>query len=89
MTAAVTIHFRNPVLTLACIDSLLADGWSPIMVWDNSEDGGSSMQVLEAKYTADARVHFVSNSINLGFGNGMNAAQPRWVGVATRVRCCW
>lgn len=74
MTAAVTIHFRNPALTLACIDSLLADGWSPIMVWDNSEDGGASMQVLEAKHATDARVQLVRNPINLGFGSGMNAA---------------
>ena len=74
MTAAVTIHFRNPVLTLACIDSLLVDGWSPIMVWDNSEDDGVSMQVLEAKHGTDARVQFARNSLNLGFGSGMNAA---------------
>lgn len=74
MTAAITIHFRNPVLTQGCIDSLLADGWAPILVWDNSADEGGTLQVLEARYAEDARVQLVANATNLGFGKGMNAA---------------
>ncbi len=74
MTAAITIHFRNPVLTQGCIDSLLADGWAPILVWDNSADEGDTLQVLEARYAEDARVRLVANATNLGFGKGMNAA---------------
>lgn len=74
MTAAITIHFRKPELTGKCIDSLLADGWDPILVWDNSGDGGESLEVLEARYTSEPRVLAVRNAINLGFGKGMNAA---------------
>lgn len=74
MSAAITIHFRKPALTAACIDSLLADGWAPILVWDNSEDKGRSLQALVARYAEDARVLLVANPVNLGFGKGMNAA---------------
>lgn len=56
MAAAITIHFRNPELTLKCIESLLIDGWAPVLVWDNSDDGGTSLQKLHDYYGADARV---------------------------------
>ncbi len=72
MTAAITIHFRKPELTARCIDSLLADGWSPVLVWDNSADGGASMQVLQTGYAEDARVELVPHAHNIGFGRGMN-----------------
>ena len=74
MTAAVTIHFRKPELTARCIDSLLADGWSPVLVWDNSADGGASLQGLQARHAGDTRVLFSGTGQNLGFGRGMNAA---------------
>ncbi|MFZ5485705.1 MAG: glycosyltransferase [Pseudomonadota bacterium] len=74
MSAAITIHFRKPALTAACIDSLLADGWAPILVWDNSADDGRSLQTLTARYGKDPRVQLVNNPVNLGFGKGMNAA---------------
>ena len=74
MTAAITIHFRKPELTARCVDSLLADGWNPILVWDNSDDAGASLQALQARYAADPRVVLVGSPSNLGFGKGMNAA---------------
>lgn len=74
MTAAITIHFRKPELTGKCVDSLLADGWDPVLVWDNSGDAGESLKVLEARYATEPRVRVARNAINLGFGKGMNAA---------------
>lgn len=74
MTAAITIHFRKPELTARCIDSLLADGWAPVLVWDNSADEGRSLQMLVARYAGEPRVQIVGNAVNLGFGKGMNAA---------------
>lgn len=74
MSAAITIHFRNPELTAACMDSLLADGWSPILVWDNSADDGATLHTLQKRYGQDTRVLWGCNAINLGFGKGMNAA---------------
>ncbi|CAN7460944.1 hypothetical protein LJR143_002868 [Pseudoxanthomonas sp. LjRoot143] len=73
MTAAITIHFRKPELTSKCVDSLLADGWDPILVWDNSADGGESLKALEAQYAPEPRVRLARNAVNLGFGKGMNA----------------
>lgn len=74
MTAAITIHFRQPDITAACIDSLLVDGWAPVLVWDNSADGGATRRVLQTRFAEDARVQWGHNSSNLGFGKGMNAA---------------
>ena len=74
MTAAITIHFRKPELTARCVDGLLADGWNPILVWDNSADEGRTLQALAARYAGEPRVQLVGNPTNLGFGNGMNAA---------------
>ena len=74
MTAAITIHFRKPELTARCIDSLLADGWAPVLVWDNSADEGCSLRALAARYAGEPRVQLVANQTNLGFGKGMNAA---------------
>lgn len=74
MTAAITIQFKKPELTIICVDSLLADGWSPVLVWDNSDDQGISLSVLQAKYSGDERIHLVCSPANFGFGKGMNAA---------------
>jgi GT2 family glycosyltransferase len=74
VTAAITIHFKEPCLTQGCIESLLADGWAPVLVWDNSEDGGVSLQALQAQFATDARVHWVESPANVGFGQGMNGA---------------
>lgn len=74
MTAAVTIHFRKPDLTIACVESLIADGWSPILVWDNSADGGASARALETRFAREPDVWLVHNDVNLGFGRGMNRA---------------
>lgn len=77
MTAAITIHYRRPELTARCVDSLLADGWAPVLVWDNSADDGASIESLRLKCAGDARVMFAGSGTNLGFGRGMNAALAR------------
>ncbi|HEY1033351.1 MAG TPA: hypothetical protein VGE09_00035 [Pseudoxanthomonas sp.] len=74
MTAAITIHFRDAALTARCLDSLLADGWAPVLVWDNSADEGRSLRDLRARYRDGGPVRFVQAPGNLGFGKGMNAA---------------
>lgn len=74
MTAAITIHFRKAELTQACVESLLTDGWSPVLVWDNSADEGQSIEPLRHHFADDSRVWMVVSRTNLGFGKGMNAA---------------
>ncbi len=80
MSAAITIHFHDSALTARCIDSLMADGWEPVLVWDNSEDDGRSLLHLRARYTDSDKVWFVQASRNLGFGKGMNAAMADLAG---------
>lgn len=80
MSPAITIHFHDSALTARCIDSLLADGWKPVLVWDNSEDGGRSLQHLQARYADSDKVWFVQPPRNLGFGKGMNAAMKDLAG---------
>lgn len=84
MTAAITIHFRKPELTARCIDSLLMDAWSPILVWDNSADGGESLRPLQKRYAGDARVVLVEHSMNIGYGRGMNSALSELAGLGYR-----
>ena len=74
MTAAITLNFRKPGLTIGCVESLLDDGWAPILIWDNSDDMGASLEVLEARFATDPRVLLVRSAVNTGFGKGMNAA---------------
>ena len=74
MSAAITIHFRKPELTATCIKSLLADGWKPVFIWDNSADGGVTAHALQVQFSGDTRVLWGGTGENLGFGKGMNAA---------------
>lgn len=72
MTAALTLNFRKPGLTVHCIRALLADGWGPILVWDNSDDGGDSARIVKREFAANPEVHVVASASNLGFAAGVN-----------------
>lgn len=72
MTAAITINYRKPDLTARCVESLLADGWAPVLVWDNSDDGGVSLKQLQVRFDGIRGVDLVASPKNLGFGAGMN-----------------
>lgn len=74
MTAAVTINFRRPELTIQCVESLLGDGWFPVLVWDNSADDGESMRAIEAGVGGRPEVLLAGSPANLGFAAGMNKA---------------
>ncbi|HEX7802017.1 MAG TPA: hypothetical protein VF471_04600 [Pseudoxanthomonas sp.] len=74
MTPAITINFRKAELTAACVRSLIADGWGPILVWDNSADGGVSAASLRPLLAGMENVHLVESQSNLGFAAGMNRA---------------
>ena len=74
MTPAITINFRKAELTAACVRSLIADGWGPILVWDNSADGGVSAASLRALLAGLENFQLVESQANLGFAAGMNRA---------------
>jgi N-acetylglucosaminyl-diphospho-decaprenol L-rhamnosyltransferase len=81
---AIVLNFRDPGRTQLCIASVLREGALGVVVWDNSEDGGTSAAML--RHDLDSRVELVVSQRNLGFGAGVNAAlshmQARWPGAA-------
>lgn len=74
MSAALTLNYRQPLMTVGCVRSLLADGWGPILVWDNSGDGGRSAAQIRAAFADESRVRVVESPVNLGFAAGVNRA---------------
>ncbi len=67
-----TLNFRDVPRTLRCVNSLLAEGATYVLVWDNSEDGGTSADSLQGKLRHEARVEVVCSSTNLGFAAAVN-----------------
>lgn len=74
MPAAITLNFRKAHLTIACVNSLIADGWDPILIWDNSANDGADARILRDAFCAESRVHVEESPANLGFAAGVNRA---------------
>ncbi|MFT4047581.1 MAG: hypothetical protein QM661_12925 [Solimonas sp.] len=70
--AALTLNYRDPVRTAACVRNLLAEGAGHALVWDNSDDNGASAKTLMQQFADDARVSVVDAGANLGFSAGVN-----------------
>lgn len=69
-----TLNFRDASRTLACVDSMLADGIEKVWIWDNSEDGGVSAREIRQRLTCPNAVVLHESPINLGFAAGVNRA---------------
>ncbi len=67
-----TLNFRDAARTHRCLQSLLAEGACRVLVWDNSEDGGTSARALRAALGAEKRVSIEVSPVNLGFAAGVN-----------------
>ncbi len=67
-----TLNYRDAGRTLTCVQSLLEDGVTYVLVWDNSADDGVSAADLRAKLGGDPRVTIEVSSHNLGFAAGVN-----------------
>lgn len=69
------LHFRTPERTLACLRSLLDDGVHDVVVVDNSEDDGRSLEGmatgLGALRSAGLRPTLLRPQRNLGFAGGV------------------
>ncbi len=72
-----TLNFRDATRTLQSVRSLLADGASRVLVWDNSEDGGRSATALRAVLAGEPRVDIELSDANLGFAAGVNRGIAR------------
>ncbi|WP_430388216.1 glycosyltransferase [Dyella sp. 20L07] len=66
------LNYRDAVRSVACIDSLIAEGISRIVVWDNSEDAGVSAAQIREVYEDDSRISVEVSTHNLGFAAGVN-----------------
>lgn len=66
------LNYRDATRTVRCIASLLDDGISHILVWDNSGDDGASANTLRERLVHESRVSVETTGINLGFAAGVN-----------------
>lgn len=67
-----TLNYRDAARTATCVHSLLGEGAAHVLVWDNSEDSGSSAQALQARLAGESRVTVEISAANLGFAAGVN-----------------
>lgn len=67
-----TLNYRDAERTSRCIISLLAEGVSHILIWDNSEDDEISATNLKQRFSAESRVSIAISPKNLGFAAGVN-----------------
>ena len=73
----ITLHFRTPAKTLACLHAQKSEGIRKTLVIDNSEDGGQSIASIREKINeicnAGFHVEILHPRRNLGFASGVNA----------------
>ncbi len=67
-----TLNYRDAIRTIRCVNSLLSEGAVHVLVWDNSEDDGASVDTLKEKFIHDDRVSIERSPINIGFAAGVN-----------------
>ena len=82
--AGLVLDYRDAARTERCVRNLRARGVGPILVWDNSADGGDSLRALRAGLQGFADVAFEGAGENLGFAAGVNRGlawiASRWPG---------
>lgn len=67
-----TLNYRDAERTARCVRALLDNGLDHILVWDNSEDGGTSADQLRAQFDGETRASIEKSPHNLGFAAGVN-----------------
>ncbi len=79
VVCAVILDYRNPALAIRCAESLKNEGFTSIVIVDNSEDGSSSL-ILKAllkkidKTGLPQDIVVLTSWRNRGFAGGMNFA---------------
>ena len=67
------INFRDAARSARCIHSLL-DQSMPVLVWDNSADGGASAREIKQTFPHADQIQIHISPDNLGFAAGVNRA---------------
>lgn len=73
-----TLNYRDADRTIQCVNSLLAEGATHVLVWDNSADSGSSAASLSQKLGNNPKISLEISTINLGFAAGVNQS-VQWI----------
>lgn len=68
------LNYLDARRSIRCIQSLLDQGVSKVVVWDNSADGGISVDAIGAAFDDDERLDIRTSAANLGFSAGVNRA---------------
>lgn len=75
---AVVLHYRTPAKTLSCLQSLQTEGLVRVLLVENSEDGGVTLEALRPGLIQlqdqGLRVEVLDEGCNLGFAAGVNLA---------------
>ena len=69
---AIVIEYRSPQRTITCIEALLEQNVSEVIVVDNSADEGLTRSVLEDVFSGNVRIQILDAGRNLGFAAGVN-----------------
>lgn len=72
IVVGLTLNYRDAARTTECVRSLLDNNANHVLVWDNSEDNGTSAREIEQKLRHDHRVNIEISPINTGFALGVN-----------------
>ncbi len=81
-----TLNYRDAARTLTCVRSLLDEGATHVLIWDNSADGGASADTLSENLNQDSRIGIERSLSNLGFAAGVNRGME-WI--ARRFDISW
>jgi len=68
------LNYLDARRSIRCIQSLLDEDVSKVVVWDNSADGGVSVDTIRGAFDGDERLDICINAVNLGFSAGVNRA---------------
>lgn len=75
---AVILNYRTPEKTLKCLETLVDQGISRIILVENSEDGGVTLAAMQRGLDSisekEVSVAILDNGKNLGFSAGVNIA---------------
>jgi len=66
------LHYRDAARTSACLRSLFDEGIEHVLVWDNSEDDGTSIAKLRSLMRDECRYQTAEAGRNLGFAAAVN-----------------
>jgi N-acetylglucosaminyl-diphospho-decaprenol L-rhamnosyltransferase len=73
-TVGLLLNYLDAGRSIRCIQSLLDQDVSKVVVWDNSADGGMSADAIRAAFDNDERLDIHISAANLGFSAGVNRA---------------